>query len=41
MNPEAKSNNLSKIDSARPTGYQYFKILSGEIKWQKVDITPN
>ena len=31
MNPEAKLNILSKIDSDRPAGYQYFKILSDHL----------
>ncbi len=31
MNPEAKLNNLSKVDGARPAGYRYFKILSDHL----------
>lgn len=31
MNLKAKSNNLSKRDSDRPAGYQYFNILSNHL----------
>lgn len=31
MNLKAKSHNLSKSDSDRPAGYQYFKILSDHL----------